>query len=215
MAFGIVAGATIGLIGTAMASDAQGDATDAAVGMSKDQLAFDKQRYNDWKDIYGPLQEDIGSFYKNLTGQELSGKMIEEIQKSSQEADERITQNLAQRGMGGSGLEADLINKNTYTTEMLKAETRATADELAAEKKMKFLSLGLGQGQGIANSMSANSANAASAILNGGAAQSALIQGATGDLTGLMGYATRTLPGSNTNYNSVAKYSPQDNGVLY
>jgi len=110
------------------------------------EIAFQREQYTEWKDIYGPLQEDLGTYYKNLTGDNLAAKHIESIQQESQAVQLQIDEELAQRGLAGSGLEAETLRRNIFQTGLAKANIRASAEELAAEKKKGFLGLGLGQG---------------------------------------------------------------------
>jgi len=141
--------------------------------ISKEQLDFQKAQYDDWKSIYGPLQEDLGTYFKNLTGDAMAAKQITEIQAGAQAAQQQVDQQLAQRGISGSGLEASLLQSNAFSTEMAKANVRANADTMAAQQQMGFLGLGLGQGNSMlsniantANSAAANQANMSNASLS-------------------------------------------------
>lgn len=120
--------------------------SDRSYGLTKEQLAFQRKQYDDWKNIYGPLQEDLGTYFKNLHGDKLAAQQIEAIQKESQVAQTNVDQQLAQRGLDQSGLAAEALMRNQATTSFAKAGARANADQLAAQQKMGFLGLGLGQG---------------------------------------------------------------------
>lgn len=127
-------------------SDLANKQADRSYGLTKDQLEFQKSQYNDWKNIYGPLQEDLGTYFKNLTGDKLAAQQIEAIQRESQQAQTNVDQQLAQRGLSQSGLQAEAIMRNQLTSSMAKANARANSDQLAANQKIGFLGLGLGQG---------------------------------------------------------------------
>jgi len=137
-----------------------------SLAMTQAQLDFQKDQYYEWKDIYGDLQEDLGTYYKNLTGETLAASQIEAIQAESQGAQTQIDKNLAQRGISGSGLEASLASQNIFQTSQSKAIARSSADELANQKKMGFLGLGLGQGTEMLG-INASVANAGAANLMG------------------------------------------------
>lgn len=139
---------------------------DRSYAMTQEELEFQRDQYNEWKDIYGPLQEELGDYFKNLTGQTLAAKQIEQLQAGSQEAQQRIDQELAQRGMGGSGLEAAALTQNLFGTEMAKAGVRASADEMANQQKMGFLGLGLGQGQGMLQTQAGLTSSGAANLVN-------------------------------------------------
>lgn len=171
---------TIGL------TDSKGaeQASQASTAMTKEQLAFDKQRYADWKAVYGPLQEDLGTYYKNLTGGELSAKHIESIQMESQLAQQQIDQSLAQRGISGGGLEASLTNQNIFSTSMQKAAARASGDQMANEQKMNFLNLGIGQGAQIGTNIAQTSAAGASGLRSQASALEQSNQNTIGSMVG-------------------------------
>lgn len=175
--------AGVGLVGNFMASNAQKNATNAAMAMQQQQLDFDKKRYDDWYNVYGTQQEEIGEYFKNLTGEELSAKQIEEIQKAGQATNEQITTTLAQRGMTNNGLEASLLNSNTFDTEQKKAEARADSEEDLINQKMKFLSIGLGQEAGIANSMANTRTNMGNLAIQAGNNSASSIGTSTGIIT--------------------------------
>ena len=127
-------------------ADLAREQADRSYELTKDQLEFQKAQYDDWKNIYGPLQEDLGTYYKNLTGDKLAAQQIEAIQRESQQAQTNVDQQLAQRGLSQSGLQAEAIMRNQSTASMAKADARANADQMANTQKMNFLGLGLGQG---------------------------------------------------------------------
>jgi hypothetical protein len=139
-------------------------ASDRSYALTKEQLDFQRKQYDDWKNIYGPLQEDLGTYFKNLNGDNLAAKQIEAIQRESQQAQTNVDQQLAQRGLSQSGLTAEALMRNQATASMAKANVRANADQLAAQQKMGFLGLGLGQGTqmlGINANVSNNGASSA------------------------------------------------------
>lgn len=163
-----VAAAGVGAVGSIIAGNKQAKAIDKSTAIQREQLEFQQERYNDWKAVYGELQEDMGEYFKNLTGKDLSNREVEQLQLAGQKAQERIDQALAQRGIEGSGLQAQLLSQNTYGTEMAKAQSRATAEDRAMNAKANFLRIGLGQGQAIANTMSNTTTNLANLAIKQG-----------------------------------------------
>lgn len=119
---------------------------DIANKFTEDEITFQREQYADWKKIYGPLQEDLGTYFKNITGDAIAAKQITQIQAGSQVAQRQTDQALAQRGISNSGLAAATLSQNIYNTEMQKANVRASADDFANQQKAGFLGLGLGQG---------------------------------------------------------------------
>lgn len=143
-------------------AEASIEAAQLSADISKEQLEFSKEQYEDWKAIYGPLQEDLGTYFKNISGDTISAKQISEIQRASQQSQQQTEQLLAQRGLSGSGLEAAALMQNQFSTSMAKASARANADQLAAQQKMGFLGMGLGQGSNLSNQIANVAGNYAS-----------------------------------------------------
>lgn len=171
--------AVIGGISSYAAAEEQSSANEAAIrsqekahkedlafreeglNFQKEQYEFQKEQYLKWYNIYGTMQEDLGTYFKNLTGKNLSAKDVAEVQKAQQEVDDRIRVSLAQRGLAGSGLEASLLSQNTYNSEMKKADLRSTAEQRAIAQKEQFLGLGIGQGGAMQQSLNTQSGNMA------------------------------------------------------
>ena len=177
--------------GAEEARDQASTQADRSYALTKEELAFQREQYNDWKSVYGPLQEDLGTYFKNLTGDNLAAQQITQIQAGSQEAQRRTDQVLAQRGLTGSGLEAQALMQNTFGTEMQKASVRANKEQLAAQQQMAFLGLGLGQGAqmlgiqaGVSNTGASVAGSQASSALGVGASLSQSNTKSTADLYG-------------------------------
>lgn len=135
--------------------------SDLSYRLAKEQLDFEKEQYEDWKSIYGSLQENLGNYYNNLNADSLTLKHIEAITREFDIAETQLKQTLAQRGLDDSGMMAAAEVSLASQEALSKANIRANADEIAAQEKMKFLSFGLGQGTQILGQMS-NTSMAAS-----------------------------------------------------
>jgi len=149
--------------------------SDRSYKLTTDEIAFQRQQYNDWKNIYGDLQEDLGTYFKNLTGNKIAAEQVSSIQRESQAAQTQIDQALAQRGISGGGLEAQALQQNMLSSAMQKANVRASADQLANQQKAGFLGLGLGQGAqmlgvqaGVSNTGAGNAAGMSNTALGVG-----------------------------------------------
>ena len=173
--------------GSKKAAKESAKAADRSYELTKEELDFQKEQYADWKSIYGPLQEDLGTYFKNLNGGTLSAPHIQAIQAESQKAQEQINQQLAQRGLSGGGLEAKLLNQNIFSAGMQKAAARASGETLAAQQKLGFIGLGLGQG----SQMLGNTAQVSSS----GASSQSSISGSQAGLSGHLGTASMNATG--------------------
>lgn len=150
VAAAIVGSAVVGGLSSASASgnaaDAANASTAASAAASAAQLEFSKEQYADWEKVYGPIQDNLSAYYKDLTPATIEAAGIQNINQQYAQANKSITQSLAQRGISSSGLEGqaivDLAQKQAQDTANLKIQ----APMMAAQEKMKFLSLGMGQG---------------------------------------------------------------------
>lgn len=116
------------------------------IALAKEELAFQKEQYGDWKNIYGELQENLGAYYKDLDPDRIAVLGLEKQQFEFQQLEKEIKRDFAQRGLKDSGEEIAISSFNKFQNATARASIRATAEDVAAEKKMSFLGLGLGQG---------------------------------------------------------------------
>ena len=165
--------------------------SDLSYRIAKEQLDFDKEQYEDWKNIYGSIQENLGNYYNNLNADSLTLKHIEAITTEFSKAETQLKQTLAQRGLDDSGMMAAAEVSLASQEALNKANIRANADEMVAQEKMQFLSLGLGQGVqilGQMNNMSMSSSQSLSSYASTALEQSRYLtianNKATGDLLG-------------------------------
>lgn len=149
VAAAVVGSAVVGAVSSASASSKASKSADAATAAASEssaaQLEFAKEQYADWEKVYGPIQENLSAYYNSLTPEKYETQSIQAINQSYANANKQITQSLAQRGIATSGLAAqaqvDLSSKQAQDI----ATVRATSDQVVANEKTKFLSLGLGQ----------------------------------------------------------------------
>lgn len=149
VAAAVVGSAVVGAVSSSSSSKRASSSANAATAASSEasaaQLEFAKEQYADWEKAYGPIQDNLSAYYNSLTPEKYETQSIQAINQSYANANKQITQSLAQRGIATSGLAAqaqvDLATKQAQDT----ATVRATSDQVVANEKMKFLSLGMGQ----------------------------------------------------------------------
>lgn len=174
------------------------------IAFQKQQLEFQKDQYADWKAIYGDLQENLGEYYKNLSGSTLVAPQLQAQATEYQKALRETTQQLAQRGLSGSGMEAQALTSMAMQSAGQRATIRASTDQQAAEKKLQFLGIGLGQGTNMLGTIAGQSqtvgtaaSTASSNVLQGGIAQGNILnQYAMQNLQGSYGMTNALLQAS-------------------
>lgn len=114
--------------------------------MSEANLNFQKEQYNDWKAVYGELQENLGEYFNNLGPEKVTALGLQEQQRAHQQSEEQIKRTMAQRGLGDSKFETYVQTISDVDNANKRATIRATAEERSAQQRMSFLGLGLGQG---------------------------------------------------------------------
>lgn len=140
---------TIGLTDYAGAEKSQRAAADAAragVALSAEQIEFMKEQYNDWKAIFGDLQETLGDYFKSLEPDDVIAPKIQSINKELAKAKENIEVTLAQKGLDKSSISEKALTSLEVAGAQQRAIARATAEDEVRAKQMGFLGLGLGQG---------------------------------------------------------------------
>jgi len=160
MSWGMVAVAGTSLIGAGLANRNAKKATAAANEASAAQLEFDMQRYDDWKEIYGPLQENLASYYSELTPEFYEATGVRNVNQELQDTLSAINTSIAQRGISSkSGIAQSLTAQAEISAAESRAEVRSAAPRAAAEDKTRFLQIGLGQNpaQSVSNTLAQRS----------------------------------------------------------
>lgn len=181
VATAIVGGAVIGGV---MSKNAADNATEASSQAAANELAFNQQQYDDWKEVYGPIQDNLSEYYTNLSPDMYEAQGLEAFNAEYQKSMDNLNQSLAQRGIVDSGLSAQLTASSEINAAQQRATIRMTAPTQVAEAKSNFLQIGLGQDPtgDVANTLSgittsaqanANAANAAAGQAIGNAVSTA------------------------------------------
>lgn len=137
IATAIIGGA---IITGAVASNASNKADKAATN----ELQFAQQQYDDWKDVYGPIQQNLSNYYANLSPEQYITIGNQALEEEYASASTRLSENLAQRGITDSGLAAGMEQAQLFDLAKSKATVRQTAPQAVAEQRLNFLSVGNG-----------------------------------------------------------------------
>jgi hypothetical protein len=113
------------------------------IATAKENLQFAKDQYADWQSIYGPIEKNLGEYYKNLSADKITAMGLQNQQMEFQTAMASMERDMAQRGISGSGVEQGERNKATFQNAEARAKIRTNAPEVVAQAKQSFLTLGL------------------------------------------------------------------------
>ncbi len=140
---GWVAGATV--VGAGLSYAGSKSASKAASKDSAAQLAFEQEKHDDWQETYGPIEDNLASYYDNLSPEYYEVQGLEAFEKERTIAFEDLERNLAQRGITSSGIAAKELTSESLDTAQTRASIRTQAPAMAAQDKLNFLQVGLGQ----------------------------------------------------------------------
>jgi hypothetical protein len=149
----VVVGGTA-LLGAVVSDKASKRSTRRADESEANSLAFDQERYDDWKETYGDIEDNLASYYEGLTGDYYESMGLETFQQEFETSMTSMRENLAQRGITDSGVSASLEFQGELSAAETRAGIRRDSDRQVAADKTSFLQVGLGQNP--ANTISSN-----------------------------------------------------------
>jgi len=123
---------------------------------SMEQLAFNQQQYEDWQSIFGPVQQNLASYYKNLSPDTVASLGLQNLEQEYTRSTQLLDQALARRGITNSGATEAGLTQLEQTRMLGRAQVRNDASNIVAQQQANFLNIGMGQQsqlqQGINNS---------------------------------------------------------------
>lgn len=109
------------------------------------QLDFAKQQYNEWQGIFGPIEQNLSSYYRNLSSDTFAALGIQNIEQEYTRSREQLDTAMAKRGITDSGATAAGLTELETGRMLGRAQARAQAPTQVANQQLGFLSVGLGQ----------------------------------------------------------------------
>lgn len=154
MAGGAAVGALTNLFGglSAQASvkeaaKAQADAMNRMVDLQNEQLQLYKDELDNFQAVFGDVQQNLKNYYAGLSADSVAAKDIQNLEMEFNRASTQLNQQLAQRGLTGSG--ADVAAQTALATNLAtnRAEARSNAAANVANQQLGWYSLGTQQKQ--------------------------------------------------------------------
>ena len=140
-AVGAIGGSVISSRASSKASKRAADAQDA-------QLNFDMERYDDWQNIFGGVQENLSNYYNSISPDYYVAAGLEAFEKEREAQMGKLNETLAQRGLSNSGLAATVATEDAISSAEARASIRREAPRQAREDQSRFLQIGMGQNPG-------------------------------------------------------------------
>ena len=193
VATAIVGGAIIGGLASKSSADSaaasQDQATAAASEAADEQLAFQKDQYQDWQDVYGPVQDNLAEFYQSYDAEAVTSLGLQNIEKEYNMSKDTLVKEMAQRGLDTSGLTAAGLTQLAGAKASEKAAVRSSAPLKAAQAQQSFLGMGLGLEsslqQGISSAYQSQSTLQSAAAAQYGSQAAAASQGVSSAISGV------------------------------
>lgn len=181
MVWGALLAAGVSLLGAKSSSKASSKATQQAAAANADALAFEKEQYQDWKDAFGDIQDNLSNYYMSRSPNAIAAQDLQAFEQEKERAVTKLRENFQQRGLGESGLFTGAQNQLEIASLGERARIRSEAPVRAANEKLAFLTAGLGQNPGatIAANKSNRAENAGNMATTAGAAKWQAIGDAT------------------------------------
>lgn len=137
IAVGLIAGAAATAYGAY-------ESNKTAKKAQESELGFAQRQYDDWQQIYGPIQENLSSFYSSLNADTFAAAGIESLETDFTNTMTRMQESFAQRGIDTSGISAGIERSNSIDLAKAKSEVRRNAPLQVAQMQQGFLQVGMG-----------------------------------------------------------------------
>ncbi|AFV51098.1 DNA ejection [Vibrio phage VPMS1] len=144
MSWGAVVAGGAAIVGGAISSKGSKDAAETAAGASAAELAFAQAQYDDWKAVYGPVQDNLAAYYTNISPEYYEAVGVEAIEGEYEVIRNDLDRTMAQRGITDSGVALSIEKDLAISEAEAKADIRRMAPTMAAEDQSRFLQIGMG-----------------------------------------------------------------------
>lgn len=148
MSVAFVGAAVVGVAGAGIAANSANKASKRAAAGQSDALGFEQEKYDDWQSTYGPLQDNLASYYNSLSADSYAAMGLENSQQAFDTSMKRIDESLAQRGIANSAIGASIDAQAELGHAEERAKIRSEAPRAVAQDQLGFLQVGLGQNPG-------------------------------------------------------------------
>jgi hypothetical protein len=211
MSVAFVGAAVVGIAGAAISANSANKASKRAAEGQDAALAFEQEKYDDWQGTYGPLQDNLASYYNSLSAESYAAMGLENSQQAFETSMGRINESLAQRGITNTAVGASIEAQAELGHAEERAKIRSDAPRAVAQDQLGFLQVGLGQNPG--DSMSNLLSNQSSQLQQQANIQEQVAGQAVGQVVGTIGKGVSDYFADQPATSSLPDYDPD--GVNY
>jgi len=134
--------------------------------MAKQQQEMAARRDAERRAIYGDLEQNLANYYKNLTPEQRTNRNLDRYDKQFKMAQDKVQQNLAQRGLMGSGIEQETFSQMEQQAINDRLNIAEQAEQSVRNEQMGFLGYASGQGNIAAQALANANSQALGALNN-------------------------------------------------
>nr|DAV53844.1 MAG TPA: hypothetical protein [Caudoviricetes sp.] len=134
--------------------------------MAKQQQEMAARRDAERRAIYGDLEQNLANYYKNLTPEQRTNRNLDRYDKQFKMAQDKVQQNLAQRGLMGSGIEQETFAQMEQQAINDRLNIAEQAEQSVRNEQMGFLGYASGQGNIAAQALANANSQALGALNN-------------------------------------------------
>lgn len=130
--------------------------------LATEKLHMFQEQQRVWENLFGSIQNNLSNYYKNLDAESLAAKNIQNLEMEYNRASKEVNQELARRGLVGSGADVSANTSLASNLATRRAEARTNAPAQVAQQQLGYLA-GVGVPQ--QNSITAGLANSYDTLL--------------------------------------------------
>lgn len=138
-----MAGTTYGVEKYNKAKREEDDLEAAQDEAEKKSDEFQQQQLEDWEAVYGSTEQNLATYYNNLSPDSFAAVGLEAYDKEYTTAMTRLRETMSQRGLRGSNVQTSLESQAGLQRAEARATIRRDAPTEVAKQQQGFLSLGL------------------------------------------------------------------------
>lgn len=140
---GLFSGITDSLFGGG--SSGSSKAANKSAQAAQDAVDFSKERYADWKELFGPLESSITEYYQSLSPEYYASQGIEDINQFALDNKVKIENNLIRRGLDDDSLKTYFDNQIDMDSAKQRASVRLDSERNMVNDQARWMQIGYGQ----------------------------------------------------------------------
>lgn len=144
----------------------QQQAMDKANQLAEQQMQFMQGQMEQWNSVFGDTQALLADYYNNLSPEKRIAQGFESLESQYNQASKRVNQTLAQRGLAGSGADAQANTDLLMSLAKEKSKVEQNAEAQVAQERLGFFNMGQQQKNFLLSGMNNAMTNAQNQNMN-------------------------------------------------